>query len=118
MPLIAGDRRIDVLDGDASSRLRVVERNIVFQRVGARDVVVVAILPAPDDSCCLVFGAGNRPETHFDTAIGNRRACSDAPGKIAASALFQYVRLRRGGACVRLDGPAMSALTGDTGEPT
>jgi hypothetical protein len=116
MPRSAGDRRVDILDGDAPARLRVVERDIVFQRIGARDIVVAAILPAPDDSCRLVFGARKRLEAHFDMAIGKRAVPPDAPGKIAAAALLQYVRFRRG-AGLRFDAPPMSALTGDAGNP-
>jgi len=36
---------------------RVVKRNIVLQRIGAGDVIVVAVLPTPDDAARLVLFA-------------------------------------------------------------
>src|SRR6266853_6950727 len=55
MPRVARYRRIDVLDRVAPSIHRVIERHIVLERVGASDVVVVAVLPAPDHPARLVF---------------------------------------------------------------
>src|SRR6266705_2816108 len=48
VPLVLRHRRVDILDGVTSSVLRVVERNVVLQGVGSRDVIVVAVLPSPD----------------------------------------------------------------------
>src|SRR5258708_5257309 len=47
VPDVAGNRRIHVFDRVAPSVRRVVERYVVLKRVGARDVVVVAVIPPP-----------------------------------------------------------------------
>src|SRR5215469_5563846 len=41
VPAILRHRRIDVLDRDAVTALRVIKRNVVLQGVGAGDVVVI-----------------------------------------------------------------------------
>src|SRR5438552_10385442 len=48
VPLVLRHRRVDILDSVTSSVLSVVERNVVLQRVGSRDVITVAVLPPPD----------------------------------------------------------------------
>src|SRR5204863_9027402 len=55
MPLVLRNRGIHVLDRVSASVLRVVQRNVVLQGVGPCDVVVVAILPPPNKSACLVL---------------------------------------------------------------
>jgi hypothetical protein len=81
VPLAARDRRIDVLEGLADAARGVVERDVVLERVGASDVVVVAVLPAPDDATGLVFLAGKGLELRLDPAVGQRCIGSDAPRK-------------------------------------
>jgi hypothetical protein len=46
VPLVPRNVRINVADGDSTSFLDIIKRNVVFQRVGSRHIVVVAILPA------------------------------------------------------------------------
>src|SRR6266581_4063587 len=58
VPDVPGHRRVDVLDRVAPSVLRVVEGHVVLERVGARDVIVVAVLPAPHEASGLVLAAG------------------------------------------------------------
>src|SRR4029434_1955460 len=58
MPGVARNRRIDVLERSATAVLRIVQRHVVLQRVGARNVVVVSVLPAPHQSTGLVLFAG------------------------------------------------------------
>ena len=48
VPHILCDRSIDVLDRAASTAFGVIKRYVVLKRVGASDVVVVAVLPSPD----------------------------------------------------------------------
>ena len=72
VPHVRRHRCIDVLDRDPAAVLGVVERDVVLERVGARDVVVVAVLPAPDDTARLVLAAAHRLELHFDESVGER----------------------------------------------
>src|SRR6476659_4407715 len=58
MPLVPGDRRIDVLDRGPAPSLRVVQRDVVLQCVRARHVILVAVLPSPHEPAGLVFLAG------------------------------------------------------------
>ena len=60
MPDILRHRCVDVLERFAAAVLGVVERDVVLQRVGARNVVIVAILPAPDDAAGLILAAADR----------------------------------------------------------
>src|SRR5438067_1505261 len=62
VPAIFLHRGIDVFDRIASAVLRVIERNVVLERIGARDVIVVAALEAPHDAAGLIFVAGQRLE--------------------------------------------------------
>ena len=99
-----------------AAALGVVERDVVLERVGARDVVVVAVLPAPHDAARLVLAPGDRLELHLDEAVGERRALQHAPREGAAARLLEHVgRARRGG--VGLDGPARRAVAGDARSP-
>src|SRR5207237_1201669 len=71
VPLFGGDRRIDVLERLAAAGRGVVERDVVLEGVGARDVVVVAILPAPHHAARLVLASGLGPELDLDEAVGH-----------------------------------------------
>src|SRR6266567_4976503 len=92
MPLVLRHGRVDILDGVTSSVLRVVERNIVFQRVGSRDVIVFAVFPAPDHAACGILAARDRLELDFDGAVLDGRVALDAPRERSASRLLEYVR--------------------------
>ena len=63
--------RIDVLDGLTTATLDVVQRDVVLQRIGAGDVIVVGAFPAPDDAACLVLPARQGLEPWFDIAVGD-----------------------------------------------
>src|SRR6202008_1427927 len=117
VPGVRGNRGVDVLDRDAPAVLGVIERDVVLQRVGAGDVVVVPVFPAPDDAARLIFLARKRFELHLDVAVGDRNVTLHAPGKVSASGLLEHVgRARRRG--VRFDGPARRAATRDAGNPS
>src|SRR5689334_290634 len=68
MPLPRGDGRRHILDRGAAAILRVVERDVVLERIGAGDVVVVAVLPTPDDAAGLILLALERLEPHLHEA--------------------------------------------------
>src|SRR5215472_11758903 len=116
VPGIPGDGRIDVLERVAPAVRGVVERDVVLERVGARDVVIVAVLPAPHHAACLVFAAGDRSELHFHPAVGERNVGSHAPRKGAAAGLLEHVRPARGRG-VELDDPSWRASAGYAGLP-
>src|SRR6185503_7864546 len=88
-------RRIDILDRDAPAVLGVVERDVVLEGVGAGDVVVVAVLPAPDHAARLVLAARDRLEAHLDEAVLELRPGQDAPRERAAAGLLEDVRPAR-----------------------
>src|SRR5205807_3069321 len=111
MPHVSRHRRIDILDGDAPAVRRVIERDIVFQGIRACDVVVVAVLPAPDDATRLVFLAGERLEARLDKSVFQLGAGEDAPGEGAAARLLEHIRLARRRR-VGLDRQAGLALAG------
>src|SRR6266513_5081287 len=117
MPDIGADRRIDVLYRDAAAVCRVVKRNVVFKRVGARHVIIVAVLPTPDYTAGLVFPVTLRLELDLDEAVGARSAFLHAPRKGAGARLTKHVR-PAGRRAIRLHGPARTALTGHTALPT
>src|SRR5262249_43989491 len=79
------DRSVDVLDRVPATVLRVVDRHVVLERVGARDIVVIAVLPAPHEPAGLVLLAGKWLEADLDEAVGKRDVAPHAPGKVAAS---------------------------------
>jgi hypothetical protein len=59
VPPILRHRRVHVLERDPAPMLCVIERNVVFQRVSPRDVIIVAVLPTPDYTARLVLFAGD-----------------------------------------------------------
>src|SRR5258708_6503495 len=116
MPGVAGNGRIDVLDRVAPAVARVVERHVVLERIGARDVVVVAVLPAPYHPARLVLAAGERLELHFHVAVFERHLRPHAPGKESTARLLGDVGLaRRGGG--GLDRPFRRAAAGGARAP-
>src|SRR5882762_9379815 len=116
MPRVARYRRIDVLDRVAPAVDRVVERHIVLERVGARDVVVVAVLPAPYHPARLVFTAGERLELDLNVTVLKRHLRPHTPWEESAARLLEDVGLARRGS-VGLDRPFGEAATGDAGAP-
>src|SRR5467141_1074511 len=116
VPDVPGHRRIHVFDRVAPSVRRVVERYVVLERVGARNVVVVAVLPAPYHPACLILPALERLELHLDVAVGERRIGSDAPGEGSAAGLLEHVGPARRGS-VGFDRPFGRAATGDARAP-
>src|ERR1700719_2841833 len=43
VPLLGGDRSIDIFDGEAPTFLHVIKRHVVFERVATSNVVLVAV---------------------------------------------------------------------------
>src|SRR5438552_4136715 len=117
MPDVSRNRRVDVLDGDAATVCRVVKRDVVFKRVGARHVVIVAVLPAPHHPARLVLSAAQRLEFHLDEAVREGNVLFDAPWKRAPSSLLQHV-FPAGRRWVGADGPPRIAGTRYTRLPT
>src|SRR5688500_3636947 len=111
VPHVPRDRRVDVPDRDAAATLRVVQRDVVLERVGAGNVVVVAVLPAPHHAAGLVFLPGEGLEARFDEAVLDRCAAAHGPGKSAGAALPENVG-RAGRGFVRYHRPSRSAAAG------
>jgi len=116
VPRVARDRRVHVLDRIAPAVRRVIQRDVVFERVRPRDVVVVAILAAPDHAARLVLLSLLRLELHLDEAVRDRSAFLHAPRKRAGSALPQHMRRARRGR-IGIDRPSRAALAGDPARP-
>src|SRR5438552_4636436 len=91
MPDVSRNRRVDVLDGDAAAVCRVVKRDVVFKRVGARHVIIVAVLPAPHYPARLVLLSAQRLEFDLDETVRERDVLFDAPRKRAPPSLLQHV---------------------------
>src|SRR4051812_17306775 len=91
MPHVARNRCIHVLKRVAPPVRRVIERDVVLERVGACDVVVVPVFPAPYDSARLVLPALERLELDLDEAVLDRAAAQHAPWEGSASGLLQHV---------------------------
>src|SRR5712671_6324170 len=71
------------------------EDGLGFERVGARYVVIVGVLAAPDHAASLVFLARNGLELHLNEAIFELRVVLDADGKRRLARLLQHIRLAR-----------------------
>src|SRR5262245_57406614 len=91
VPLAESNGRIDVFDRDAAAALRVIERDVILQGVGTSNVVIIAILPAPDQSTGGIFLSADRLEFYLDEAVGNGRVFFDAPWEGAAAGLFEHI---------------------------
>ena len=81
MPSFGGHGCVNVLECDPASALGVVERNVVLERVGPRDVVAVAVFPAPHHAPGLVLLAAERLELHLDIAVLDQDVVQHAPRK-------------------------------------
>ena len=66
----------------------VINRDVVFQRIGSRDVIVVGVLEAPDQATGLVFFAGDRLELDFDEAVLQVRVVLEANRKCRDAGLL------------------------------
>src|SRR5205085_760247 len=95
---------------------RVVEGDVVLERVRARDVVVVAVLPAPDHAARLVLASRDGLELHLDEAIGERRVFLHAPGERAAARLLKDMGRARG-LGIGDDRPLRRASPGNARDP-
>src|SRR5439155_10433011 len=93
-----------------------VENDIVFVRVRAKDVVVIRILCAPDHAAGLVFSAADRVELHLDEPVFQRRVVFNADWKRCLTRLLEHIRLARCG-IVFFHGPFCRAATGLRGGP-
>src|SRR5262245_16177260 len=91
VPDVARYRRVDVLQGVAAAVRGVMELHMVLERVGAGHVVVVAVLPAPEDAAGLVLPALERLELDLDEAALERAPAQHAPRERAPSRLMQHV---------------------------
>src|ERR1700751_4426034 len=116
MPLLGSDGGIDILDGDAPALLHVIQRHIVFERIAAGNVIVVAILKAPEHAAGLIFPTCERFELDLDKAVGDARRLLYAPRKGGAPRLFQdiWAAWRR---CVSFDFPDRRTFSGDATSP-
>src|SRR5262249_17793007 len=94
----------------------VIDRDIVFQGIGPRDVIVVRVLEAPDQPAGLVFFAGDRLEFHFDEAVLQTRVILEADRKCRSAGLLQHVRFARR-SFVLFDGPLRVTAAGLGGRP-
>src|SRR5215471_10085252 len=83
VPNIRPDGCVHILDRDPPPALGVVERHIVLERVGARDIVMITVLPSPHDAPCLVLPASFRPELDLDEPVGERNVLLLAPRNTA-----------------------------------
>src|SRR5262245_55727983 len=69
MPLARRDFGVDALLFGALPIHRVIDRDVILEGVGARDIVVIGVLATPDHSASLVFLTGDGFELHFDEAV-------------------------------------------------
>src|SRR6266849_10360803 len=69
VPHARGDLAVPAGELHAAALHGVVEVDVVFERVGARDVVVVRVLETPDDPTALVDGAADRFALHRQTQV-------------------------------------------------
>src|SRR6266850_6289394 len=81
VPRAARDLAIPVAELTAPALDHSVQANVVLERVGARDVVVVCVLEPPDEAAALVHFAGDRlaadrqPQVfHFRPGVGDAEA--------------------------------------------
>ena len=116
VPCVFCNRSIDVLDGDPSPLLGVIQGDVVFQCVGPGDVVVVTILPAPDQSARLIFLSCDGFEFHLHKSIDKRCIPSHAPREGAMARLPQNVGLAWC-CCLRLNSPKRRSLARQSSKP-
>ena len=110
------DFRIYALERDALAFDGVVNRHIVFERVGADDVVIVGVRRAPYDAAGLVFLSCDGLEFHLDESVLERGVVFQCDGILRFAALLEDVRLTRRGV-VLLDAPFRRAVAGLRARP-
>src|SRR5689334_5964800 len=93
-----------------------IDGDIVFQRIGAGDVVIVFVLAAPDNASGLILFAGNGLEFHFDKAVPKAGVVLDANGVRRLAGLFEDIR-SAGRGFVLFDSPNGFAFAGLSGSP-
>ncbi len=81
VPDAGRDLRVDVFERHAFAADRVINRDVVFERVRARDIVVVRVPHAPDHTAGLIFFSRNRLELHFNEAVREVGVVFDANRK-------------------------------------
>ena len=81
MPRARGNFGVRALERNTLAADGVVDGHVGFERVGARYVVIVGVLAAPDHAASLVFLARNGLELHLNEAIFELRVVLDADGK-------------------------------------
>src|SRR2546430_3945091 len=96
VPLAGGDFGVDALLFGALAIDGVVDGDVVFQCVGAGNVIVVFVFAAPDDPAGLVLFAQDRFEFHFDETVLELRVVFDADRVRSLAGLFEDVGFRAG----------------------
>src|SRR5207249_4235428 len=91
MPPVGSDLGVDALLFAAFAVYRVINRDVVFQRIGAGDVIVVFVFATPDHAARLVFLAGDGLELHLDKAVFQARVVLETDGIRGFTGLFQDV---------------------------
>src|SRR5215471_4561820 len=89
MPLVGRNLHICALTLHAAPVDCVVNRDVVFKRVGARNVVVVCVLGAPDYTACLVFFSRDWFELHLYEAVLDARVVFQADREVAVPDCFK-----------------------------
>ena len=69
----------------------VIDRDVVFEGIGAGDVVVVCILAAPDDAAGLIFFPGDRLELDFDETVFDAGVFLETDRIGRRAGLFQHL---------------------------
>src|SRR5262249_57302311 len=71
-----------------------VEHDIVLERIGTDDVVVVRIPGPPDDSARAILGAGNGLELYLNEAVLDVGVVLQQQGVSGSTGLFDHLRIR------------------------
>src|SRR5690348_5850683 len=116
VPLAGGDFPVGSFLFRAAAVDGVVNGDVVFERIGARDVVVVGITGSPDQAAGAIFTAGYGFELHFDIAVFQAGVVLDADRISSLAGLFEDVGLA-GRGIVLFDGPLRRARAGFGGGP-
>src|SRR5438105_12901584 len=90
--------------------------DVILQRIGAGHVIIISILPAPDQSSGLIFLAGYWLEFDVHKAVLEDGVGIDAPQVGSVPGLFQNIRFaRRGG--ISNHGPFWSSFASHAALP-
>src|SRR5205814_2541369 len=81
----------------AAAADRVIDGDVVLQSICARDVVVVRVLPTPNETAGLIFPAGDRFELHLNIPVSQVGVVFEADWVRGLTRLLQDVRLAGGG---------------------